>query len=413
MSRPIGKPALLATTENFDDVGEAWHNTELARRPADGVIATGLYKPDKPLAADYANWRDKDFSRRLRDLDTIEIRNWSALINTVHAGPTPAGTPTLVRGLGVKLWHEERPLVFMANEDEIMISYDGGLTWAADISLGAGAGVITDYAQCDLVPSVCPALNVACFDNAGAGEVARTSLGSAWGSQALTSCTATKGIGIDPYSGYVIVCGTHSGTFGIWRAPAVSGALTFTAVDTGDTNVSMGHVACSPTVQIAANDVNLWRWAPGTFTPTMVAGPQGGGVNIADLHWLPEDELFILVAHAGAAAEVWTSPDGVTWTDKSAFVPTAFDGVATHTAATRGSIFAVSGQMTARNGILWTGDAGLTWNWEPDPIAKGGYSLSGAGGAPGRIAIGDRQWLAAAYDGSGNFDLAFGLRMGA
>lgn len=390
MSRPLGKPQPIGT------------NAGVSTRPNDAVMAAGLFVPGAGAPSQYVNHKDGDHAQRLRDVDTLEIRNWRALINSVHAGPSPGGgAPTLVKGMGCKLWHDERPLLFAADDEELMISYDGGRSWAADYT---AAGNIEAIAQS-------PIANIVGFLNAGAGTVARTSLGSAWGAQALASCTAIKSVDWDPYANEFVVTGTHSGTFGIWKAPVVSGALTFTAFDTGNVAVSDGHFAASEDWKLAASDTTLHRWAPGVFTPVSTLGPQGGGVNITELRWIPGPDMFMLVAHAGGACEIWVSADGASWTQRTSSLPVAvtFNGVLAHSSAVRGSIFAMCGTMAGRYGILWTGDAGESWSWEPDPTALGGATpTSGVA----MVGIGDRQWLAASYDGTGNFDLAFGMRMG-
>lgn len=407
MTRPAGKPQQFATNELFSDSPNPWHNTPTKLRPSDGQAAAGLYLPDAPIVADYANARDNDHSRRLLDLDAVEIRNWTAHIKTIYAGPTPSGTPTVAQGVGCKLFDPERPLLFMANEDEILISYDLGMTWAVDFSVGGGSGVITSYVQTD-GPVVG---NFVGFEVGGAGQVARTTLASAWGSQALTSCTAIKSIRWDPYENLIVVVGTHSGSFGIWKAPCISGALAFTAFDTGDAAVANGHFAASPTISLAASDTTLHRWtSAGAFTPVSTLGPQNGALNITELVWLPEDEVFMLVAHSAGAAEVWTSPDGSSWTNRSSLLPAAFQGVISQTGMVRGSLFAMAGEMTSSHfGILWTGDAGETWNWVPDPTPLGGATPTNGVQVMG---LGDAQWLAASYDGSGQFTIAYGQRMG-
>jgi len=407
MSRPAGAPRQYATNEKFADAPYTAIDCKL--EPSLGEKAAGLYQPVQSLPSNWANFRDNDVGRRLLDLDALEIMNWPLPGN--GDGSCAAGGNSTT-DLSAKLWDPRRPLIFVSNDEDLMISLNDGVTWASD--LNSPGAVFTGLAQA-------PLCNAAIYEVAGAGRIyCQGSAGTTWTSQALTSCTQANAITFDSDENCFWVVGEHSSSGGIWRLTNANGSMpmTLNTVDTGETPVFY-LIAAGPDWKLAANDTEFWRWPPsvaGVFTPVKqtspLTGPMGGA-NAQELRYMPADDLMVLMAKDGSTTFILVSADGGnTWVDKSANLPADFVLLSrNNTSAVRGSIFAVAGELDGQPGILWTGDACESFSFVPDPMAR--HTTLTPDPTINIVRVTDRRWACAGYVAAGSHAFAYGLRMGA
>lgn len=406
MSRPKGAPRVLASDTKFANVPFTAVDAKLD--PGSSIAAAGLYQPDKPLASNFANHRDYHHSRRLLDLDCIEMINWPKTVPEASIDISAGGGNAAIGAAG-KPWDLAQPLLFIGNGEAIMVSYDDGVLWASDFaSVGSVFRGICES----------PYATAAIREAGGAGFITIVGPGAAtptsWGSTALTSCTAVRDICWDATEGVFWIVGTHSASCGIWRVPHGLGVVpvTQTTVDTGETPAPFLQVAAGPSWKLAIGDDEFWRWPNASFVPVKQTSPMNVGENARELRYLPEDGLFILCSWDSGDMHVWVSSDASTWTNLSANVPAGFQiGTANQRSAVRGSIFAIPGTLDGHGGILWTGDAGNSWKWQPNPNA---HHVAGTDQETTLVhVVNANRWLAAGYFAAGACRYALSLKMGA
>lgn len=389
--RPPGAPRPWSSTSLMVDPTTAWDGTPTKVKPSNGVIDAGFLPTEQP-PAERLNWLINDRDRRIAVLDMAEARTFPEPGD--GAGIDNPGSGSTVGDFAFATFNQQPELYRATNATLVRKSVDGGYTWATDLTL-AGGSVITSIASRD-DGSKQGAVGAA-YAVGGAAKIALTGAGGGishgWASTTLTgsgTANTAKCIVADRDAGSIFLVGGSDQTGGIdaakvWRVVDSFGLFSSQTVVAmagifAGTGNAVRLVAASPTYKFACQynggSNALWRWLDADSTSTSVTTPTTD--EIRDLLWLPEDGRFLMISQSGGnVIKFWTSTDGATgsWSQ----VTTTGDGtsvwgnavVQVRGACVRGSIIMVPTVYAGGSTLLMvSGDAGLSWEALPDPLAR-------------------------------------------
>lgn len=419
--RPKGLVPVWATVELMVDPGEDWDGTVTKIRPSSGLIAAGWLPTEQP-PAERLNWQANDITRRLAALDMIEARTYPEPAPGV--GGTTAGVGNAVGQFSGARWQAVETIFHATNSTKVQKSIDGGFSWADTLTVASAtfSGIATRET------SLKAGATCASYSLTGAAKVALTggdaATNNAWASTTLAgtgSANTAQCVVADPFVADVFLVGgndliTAINTPVVWRVVAPLGAFSAqsTVLMGSNPGAPVRIVCAGPTYKVGvawSGSVNrVWRWQDGDAIASAVTTPTTA--EIVDLLWLPEDELYLLIADSGSGVELWTSTTGGTgsWTQLD---PVASSGTALFDAGVgllrgacvRGSIILIPLAVAGVVHIMVSGDAGVTWEAIGDPVAR-------QGAATERIADLGNRFMCAGYKAAAEVVHALSLRAG-
>ena len=294
------------------------------------------------------------------------------------------------------------------NGEEILASIDGGYTWANEYTPVAAADFID---LCDRNDNQTAG---AIYVTGGTYRFARMSVSGSWvnvaaGGAGAISVVVGDVVGRDYFwvGGDV---GTGDGYLRRFEDDAAPAIVIFDAPAT----TPIKFIACGPDVVLAATDTDVWRVdapAGAAAAAVQVYDATGSPGVIVGLVYLAPYELFVLYTSdfGAGSAEIFTSPDGDTWTQVGGSGEQQLYGVIAGSCLARGTTLISSGTKNTLGAFLHlSDDAGATWRTIPDPIGR--HNLAGPVPQTTKIrSVGPRA-MCAGYVAAGNIAHALSMR---
>lgn len=406
-TRPDGVAPFFAEDATFSSGAQTGELTKI--EPSDAIKNRGWY-PDKKRPAKWDNWmtnRQGLWAQHFAHvLDLVEVQNFPEP-STDIGWFSPTGTSS-VRGMAYNKGQSSTlpRILVCGNGEEILASIDGGYTWANEYTPVAGADFI------DLCDRNSNQTAGAIYVTAGVYRFARMSVTGTWVNVAATDATDLSAIAGDPYRDYFWVVGDFAGA-GYLRRFEDDSAPAYTTFDVA--SFPLLHVAVGPDIVLAASATKVFRVddpAGAAAAGTLVYTSTSPG-TIVGLVYLAPQELFVLFTSdfAAGTAEIFTSPDGDTWTQVGVSSGAGFFGIIAGSCLARGSILLSSGTKNDLGKFLHVSrDAGATWGIIPDPLCR--HNLAGPVPQTSRIRSVGNRIMCAGYVSGTNIAHALSQRVG-
>jgi hypothetical protein len=416
-ARPGGSPPDFASDANYPAGADPWSSTPTKVNPGSAYIAAG-FVPGQGLPAQVMNFVLNAQNPWLSYQDTLEVRSWSVPIAPIYAsGHDLAGA---VQD-NVMAYDADNRKFFAAGQDisnlhtPIVVSSSNGQNWAND-SMPVPAGAVNHPNRIVYGPGN----GLFAFPNNGTGNFFyRRGKDGAWSTVTITTASlwlAARWF-IDRWIFAGVQSGPHPGAAS-WKPSATTGN-TGTGGDLtlpGSSGVTLSAIfaplmatdgatvlviaAPTPIVTAPAAQGNLWVTTDGA-TFTHVSNPFQS--EIIALVWNPGDSLFYaMCSESGPStgvANVYTSPDGLTWTLAATPAITFSRSQSSDTtlavgcAAAIGGVVVAKAQFTTPDSTIIPGlaigrNAGTEWDFIPDEnqVSTGGPSLVAVQDLGGQIA---------------------------
>lgn len=411
---PSGPVPVLATDAAYDDPGEAWDLAPTKVALDAGALASGML-PNRPLNADELNWILNQLGVRVGLHELDEVTNWTESATITGT----SGNATGIGGACCAPFEAHEKLWFCPKNDEnVLVSTDGGYTWAADLTVAGADFKGLANSDVDVVALYLSGANykIGLYDPTAPGWDTSTTV--------IAAASGTPlGVVWDPYaapgSGMAVyyVHGASAGANAqIFKVTTTVGTYPATVEDVSAAGLGqqIRGVACSPDVVLAYDENEVYAYSrTGDFGASIWTNPDGPTAEIAGLVWDAENGWFVLVISDGTAytTTCYRSTDGTTWDQVGASSPLATSGTGVRSALllARGGVtlFGAEADPGGVYVLLASPDAGETWNSFPDPMGRFGTGerttfLAGVGN---RI-------LAGTYTGGGAYALALSMRAG-
>lgn len=402
-TRPVGAPPAWATDTTFATGAHAGQVTKID--PGNAIEARGWY-PNKKRPAKWDNWLLNAIGQWLayfaEATTVVDAQNW------IEPGDgkglfAPTGT-NLLKGMTWAALSAEPRMLAIGNGEEILKSVDGGYTWANEYTPVALADFI-DITNRDGVVGGAAAIYVA----GGDYRIARMSAGGTWTNSASGADSLNVIVG-DPYRDFYWVGGLLTNDQWLKRASnAAPPVLTDFSPPTAVGSEPVVFIACGPTTVLAATVDDVFRVA----TPGAVGGTAATLVlasnNIVGLVYLASHALFVLFTSIASNTDVFTSPDGTTWTQVGVGIVDDFT-ITIGTCLAHGSALIAAGELGGVKLLFMSGDGGATWGMIPDPLKR--HTTLAPVPTTSRIRRVGNRLMCAGYVAGGNSAHALSQRVG-
>lgn len=298
--------------------------------------------------------------------------NWGTSV----APPTPASMKRGCYSAATGMWFA----VGETGMDYLVASGDSGGTWTA-ITITGGSGLGTFDVAADATGNIA-------ITNANSKSVYYRTIANVW-TNAANQLGATGGaqpyIAFDTTNSQWVAC-FRDGATGIkvylsangtaWAAAAASAPTWAASTDVPKMGTGAGRVlvvhGSGTTYQMAIGGTAGTSWTETaittTITPTSFTRPIWDATNL----------VWIVAFSTATAAEVWSSPDGSTWTRKAQWT---LNGIQTIAPLAGGSLWLAIDNQSA-GASYYSLDAGATWrgcNTQLFPTATPTVLVSGGG----------------------------------
>ena len=404
-TRPGGTAPEFASDVNYPAGSDPWSSSPTKVNPGASYIAAG-FVPGQGLPAQVMNYVLNAQKPWLDYQDTLEVRSYSVPVAPIYAsGHDLAGC---VQD-NVLIYEGDNRQFFIAGQDisnlhtNLVLSSSNGQNWTND-----GAPVVAGSVDHPNRIVWGPGNGIFAFPcNSSSNFFYRRGLDGVWST--VTNTTALKWLAGRWFIDRWIFAGVSSGPHpaaASWKPTSTTGNAG-TGVDLtlpGATSVTLSSTyaplmavgggtlviaATSPVTTPPAAQGNLWVTTDGS-TFTHVSNPFQSAIT--SLAWSEGDQLFYamcgVTAVGASTSNVYTSPDGITWTLAS--TPTIIFShaqtvdttlVVGISAAVGGVIVAWAQFLTPDSniipGLAIGRNAGLDWDFIPDEnqVSIGGPSL--------------------------------------
>lgn len=323
--RPGGEPPSFAATANYPAGTDPWSGQPSKVDPGAGIKAQG-FVPGQGLPAQFVNWLLNAQGGWLNYQDTLEARTYS------QPSIPQAGSHDLANMLqdNCALFNAENSKYFLGGQDQtdsnipLVLRSSNGETWVSD-----GAPVITPDATPQTYQIVdSPADGVFAWIAHGSGQqYCRRGSDGVWAGP-FTLANGQKTFVarwfVDRWVGAGEVSGAHVGVFtfkpttntgssGTLATPSLPGASGVTL--SAEFAPLMAKSDTLPLLIVGAPSgaADLWT-TPDGVTFTHVPNPFAGGASLLFLTWNAGDALFYAGTIEAGVSKAYTSPDGATWT---------------------------------------------------------------------------------------------------
>lgn len=410
--RPGGEPPLFANTANYPAGSDPWSGGPSKVDPGAGIKAQGFVPGDK-LPAQFVNWLLNAQGGWLSYQDTLEVRTYS------QPSIPQASSHDLANMLqdNCIIFNAENSKYFAAGQDQtdsnipLVLRSSNGETWVSD-----GAPVITP----DATPQTyqiadSPANGIFAWIAHGSGSpYYRRGSDGVWAALSLSvpQKTFVARWFIDRWVFAGEVSGPHVGV-NTWKPntnTGASGTLGSPSLP-GSSGVTLSSffaplMAASSSLLIVgapSGAADLWT-TPDGVTFTHVPNPFAGGASLLFLVWNPGDSLFYAGTIESGVSKVYVSSDGASWSAVFTWTGWAWsrsraqaaidNSYAVGIAAAQGGLVVAQVQRSTLDGAIESGlaigrNAGSDWDViaNPNQVA----TRMGVGSSLSSIAlVGDR-----------------------
>lgn len=360
--RPKNPPTWATAETNYAALGKAWDSTPVRVVPVADFLTPGVTEP-----AQYMNYRLGTLSDSASALTTwtgqIPAKNWLPVVNPGFAAASPNA---LVWDAAYSQWLA----VAAGGSDSLWQSTDYGQSWSS-ISISGGTSLSCYAIAADLAHNYVIAndnsTTLYAYFGGFASHAALTGT-ARWPDVTYDVNTATWGLVYNDTAGSKarVYRSTDGSTWTQDPSANLPGVFTTSLINTvrirmgaGNGQFMIAMVTGGGPYYVAVSAAGTQTWTYSTITTTITPDTN---VGVCTPRWDAVNKVWVLCFFdtTGYKSEIWTAPDGATWTKKSTLSTSA---IAITSLAVLGELYlgaAKDNTFTSGTGV-YSVDGGVTW----------------------------------------------------